>query len=246
MRYYIHYTIWNKGGHVPWLCEGIVNCIPKYSAIIDFVLDNCTDDSEANLRWCMTHENLLKGWDVRVFKSEKKYRWPNTNDAMARFMQSDCDVFLSPQDDQKLQDHHLTANLEEVLNRRADVIGMRDGINDGNKYYSSNFSKATGRTKWLKSGEYREVDYVNDGPIALTKNAINKVGYFDTEFWAHYADNDYCHRAKEKGLKVYVMGAEVIHEKWDCKKCGALIPSEVWSQEFSTHDYERYKAKWQK
>ena len=245
MKYYIHYTLWNKAAHVPWLCEGIVNCIPKGS-VIDFVLDNCTDETEANLNWCINNKQYLQGWNVRMFKSTKKYRWPNTNDAMGRFLTSDCNVFISPQDDQKLQDRHLIKNLEFVLSQGAQVIGMRDGVINGNELFSSNFSRGTAKTTWLASGEFKEVDYINDGPIALTRNAVTEIGLFDTEFWAHYADNDYCHRAKEKGYKVFVMGAEVVHEKWSCKICGNIQPSEVWGDDFSKHDYEIYKRKWLK
>lgn len=238
MKVYLHYTIWNKAAHVPRLMEGVADCIPKGSSI-DIVFDNCTDSSLHNFH--LVKKKYLAGYKVREFESTKKFRWPNTNDAIKRFLHSDCDIFLSPQDDQKLQDRHLIDNLMKVP--ESGIIGMRDGVDNG-QYWSSNFSRGTEKTIWLKSGEFQKVTFVNDGPIALHRSTILKVGEFDERYWAHYADNDYSHRCEELDLENYVMGAEVIHEKWDCKTCGALIPSEVWSDEFSKHDYNIYKKKW--
>lgn len=238
MKLYLHYTIWNKAAHIPWLVEGIVNCIPKGS-ILDFVFDNCTDSSLPNLKnLCM---NDLKGYEVRIFESTKKFRWPNTNDALRRFMDSGCDLFLSPQDDQKLQGRTIINDLVKVP--ESGIIGMRDGISEGT-YWSSNFSRGSARTIWLRNGEFQKVTYVNDGPIALWRSTVEKIGLFDEQFWVHYTDNDYSHRCEKEGLENYVMGAEVIHEKWGCRKCGDIQSSEVWGDEFSKHDYNIYRKKW--
>jgi len=251
MKIYLHYTIWNKAVHVPWICEGIRACMPM-NTILDFTFENCTDNSEANLGWCRPKNvyGSIYGYDLRVHTSTKKYRWPNVNDAIDRFMRSDCDIFLSPQDDQQIQDKGLAKNLVNLFEKERGFVGMRDGVggvtetgHDGH-YWSSNFSKGVPSTIWLTSGQYKEVIYVNDGPIALAKETVNRVGKFDLGFWAHYADNDYSFRCHEAGLKVFVMGAEIVHEKWNCKVCGGATPSEVWAQEFSSHDHLYYKSKW--
>lgn len=253
MRIYLHYTIWNKGAHIPWLCEGIRSALPT-NTVLDFTFENCTDSSLENFKRCLSgvdgYGDLSK-YQVTITESKTKYRWPNTNEAMKRFLQSDCDVFLSPQDDQQIQDKRIFNNLTKLFhNEKPGFVGMRDGVggvtdtgHDGH-YYSSNFSRGLPSTIWLNSGDYREVIYVNDGPIALTKETINKVGYFDLGYWAHYADNDYSFRCDQAGLKVFVMGAEIVHEKWSCKVCGGATPSEVWTQEFSSHDWNHYLQKW--
>jgi len=247
MKFYIHYTIWNKSGHIPWICDGIKTSAPKNS-IIDITFDNCIDDSIKNFETCLrSRENeygSLKGFIVNYRNSEKKLRWPNTNDALERFMKSDCDLFFSPQDDMKIQDKFVYKNLENLyMIEGVGMVGMRDGIvMSTNQFYSSSHSPGGGHTTiWLRSGEYKEVDYVNDGPICLNKNAVEKVGLFDLEYWAHFGDNDYCFRATQNGLQNYVMGAEIVHEKW-----GNVQPSEVWNQEYSLHDHEVYNRKWGK
>lgn len=247
MKIYLHYNIWNKGAHVPWICDGIRTSMPE-NTFIDFVFENCTDDSERNGRLAFesSHYGGLMRYKHKIYTSTKKYRWPNCNDAMRRFLKSDCDLFLSPQDDQQIQDKLLVKNLEKIYSEvdKIGLLGMRDGIDSLSNYFSSNFSKGTPKTTWLKSGEYNKARHVNDGPIALTKEVIERVGFFDENYWAHYADRDYSYRCENAHYSNYVMGAEIVHEKWSCKVCGEVQASEVWSQEFSEHDYNVFRTKW--
>jgi GT2 family glycosyltransferase len=210
---------------------------PK-DVIIDFVFENCTDSSYQRL----LNNDLVRTHIVRHFESTKKLRWPNTNDAIERFMQSECDIFLSPQDDMFLQDKFILLNLENLYMRERNVgiVGMRDGIVNG-RFFSSCHSPGSDphRTKYIKSGEYVHVEKVNDGPIALNKSTIKNIGLFDLEYWAHFGDDDYCFRCNEAGLRNFVMGAEVIHEKF-----GNVIQSEVWNDDYSKHDWEVVRRKW--
>lgn len=242
MRIYLHYTLWNKAAHVPWICDGIRTTMPK-DTVLDFVLDNCTDSTEKNLRDCLTHGGYggLLGFKVLINQG-RKFRWPNTNDALVRFLKSDCTHFLSPQDDQQIQDKKIFENIASVPT--FGILGMRDGIDWEGNYFSSNFSKGTDKTTWLSSGDYKKVRFVNDGPIFISREVVERVGFFDEGFIAHYADNDYSFRCNDAGYDNYVMGAEIVHEKWGCKVCGEIQPSEVWTQEVSTHDYTLYKSKW--
>lgn len=122
---------------------------------------------------------------------------------------------------------------------------MRDGIDFDNSYFSSNFSfNAPNQATFLKSGEYKRVRHVNDGPLLLSRQTINKVGLFTEDMWMHYVDTDYSYRCLEAGLNNYVMGAEVIHEKWGCRVCGDIQASEVWGDEFSKHDHQIFRSKW--
>jgi len=233
MKFFVHYTIWNKEDHISWICDALAY-FPKIQ--LDFVFDNCTDNSINKL---ISHK-IITTHDLKYYQSNKKLKWPNTNDAIQRFMLSDCDIFITPQDDMKLQDKFIFENLTNLFNAEENIgiVGMRDGILGG-KFYSSCHSPGGSNTTYLKSGEYKRVDFVNDGPIAFNKKTIEKVGLFDIEYWAHFNDNDYCFRCSEIGLNNYVMGAEIVHEKW-----GSIQASEVWSQEYSEHDWGVYRRKW--
>ena len=76
MKIFLHYTIWNKAAHIPWICEGIRTCIPKDS-IIDFVLDGCTDKTEENLKAMLgqptQNYGSLGSYDVGIYHG-RKYR----------------------------------------------------------------------------------------------------------------------------------------------------------------------------
>ncbi len=247
MKLWICYVIWNKAAHIPWICEGIRLTMPK-GTHVDFVLDNCTDQTEAHLNTVVNANGYggLEGYTVTIHKSTKQYRWPNTNDSIGRFLTSDCTHFFSPQDDQQIQDKFIFGNLEKLYSEADNIgfVGMRDGVTESGHFFSSCFSKPTPKTSWLKSGQYISVKYVNDGPICISRQTIQKVGVFNPDFIAHYTDNDYSFRCNKLGLTNYVMGAEIIHEKWECKVCGPLIPSQVWTQEVSDHDYRLYKILW--
>lgn len=251
MKIYLHYTIWNKGGHIPWLCEGIRKSFPA-GTIVDFVFENCTDGSLQNflplIKAPIEQYGTLRDFDVRYYESTKKLRIPNVNDALERFMASDATLFVTPQDDMKIQDAYIVPNLIKLFSEVPDIgiVGGRDGIIKG-QFFSSNHSPGGARTQkttFLKSGEYKQVEQVNDGPLIVSKFSVNTVGYFDRELWAHYHEPEYCWRAEALGLKNFVMGMELVHEKWGCKVCGEIQQSEIWSQEYSTHDYDLYKSKW--
>lgn len=246
MKIYCHYTYWNKGGMLRWITEGIKRSLPKGS-IVDFVFDNCTDDSENIFKTLIKaprdQYGSLRDFDVRWFSSTKKLRMPNTNDAIERFMKSDAALFLTPQDDMKLQDPYIAQNLTKLYQECANIgiVGGRDGIIPG-RYFSSSHSPGAPfptPTTYLRSGEYKLVDQVNDGPLVLSKFSIEKVGVFNCDYWAHYHEPDYGWRAQQVGLSNYVMGMEIVHEKW-----GGIQQSEIWSQEYSSHDYDLHKSRW--
>ena len=235
MKFYVHYTWWNKETHMNWVLDALMYFD---DLIIDIVFDNPKDNS---LDYLLKHR-INNKHKVVYFISDKKLRWPNTNDAIERFMQTDCAVFFSPQDDMKVQDKFIFKNLAALYATEPNVglVGMRDGVFDGSQYFSSCHSPSGGRERiWLRSGEYKHVEFVNDGPIAVHRNTIKKAGLFSTEYWAHFSDNDYCFRCNALGLKNFVMGAEIVHEKW-----GKVSQSEVWNKDYSDHDWEVYRRKW--
>lgn len=225
---------------IQWFAKGINYCIPKGSTV-DFVLDNCTDRSKYFVEELRNSPHSLKDYTFNWYESQKSYRWQNTNDAIDRFMQSDCDLFLSPQDDQKLQDSHLVADLIKIHQNHSNVgiIGMRDGITQG-QYWSAHHSQIGPNTYWLRSGEYFPVDEINDGPICINKNTVNKVGLFDVDsFIAFYTDKDYSIRCRKAGLQNFVLGTEIVHEKW-----GIVQASTIYTQEIASHDFQAFKNKY--
>lgn len=241
MKPYIHYNIWNKEQHIKHILKGINKFVDRNS-FIDITFENPQDNSVGEF------ENLkskyLEGYNFSSLIVSEKYRLKNANNAMRRFMQSDCDFFLTPQDDQWIQDSGLIDNISNIYRKESNVglIGLRDGFNyNFSNMISSHFSEKTGGTiRWLKSGEYAKVQAINDGAMIINKDAINRVGYFDAEnFNAFYIEMDYSARCNKAGLSNFVLGAELVHIK-----LGA-IPSELYKPEldYGAKDLSVLKSK---
>jgi|694.fasta_scaffold10982_25 hypothetical protein len=219
MRGYLHYNIWNKANNIPHILRSINYFVPL-ETILDFTFENCTDNSISVFN---TYKDVfLNGYNIRVQEASHKYRMKNLNDAIQRYLQTDCDFILSPQDDQWIQDAFLFNNINNLISNENNIgiVGMRDGFTfDFKDYYSSNFSEKTHQhKKWLKSGEYQSVKCINDGALLLSRQTINTVGYFNESMNAFYIENDYCARCIKLGLQNYVMGAELVHIKLSAEK----------------------------
>jgi hypothetical protein len=218
MRGYLHYNIWNKQEHIVWILRCINYFVPK-DTIIDISFEDCQDSSFDLFN---QHKNeLLSGYELVVNMTNEKYRMKNFNRAIQRFLNTNCDFIISPQDDQFIQDANLFANTINLINSEKEIgiIGMRDGFTfDFKDYYSSHFSIKTPNFKaWLNSGEYKNVKSVNDGALALHRSTIEKVGLFDESMNVFYIETDYCARCIKSGLKNYVLGSELVHVKIGCK-----------------------------
>lgn len=217
MKGYLHYNIWNKEQNMPLIMKGINFFVPK-NTILDFSFEDCRDKSFEVFQGLK--DTYLSEYDCRVHQTSKKYRMKNFNDSIVRFLDTDCDFILSPQDDQWIQDSKLFENIIKLYQQESNVgiVGMRDGFTFSFKnYYSSHFSEKTNElVRWLQSGEYEKVKCINDGALLLSKETINKIGLFDESMNAFYIENDYCARCIKQGLTNYVMGAELIHLKLSC------------------------------
>lgn len=232
MKPYVYYDIWNKESHIAWILDGIEKFVPRNS-FIDFTFEDLQDDSE--IQFNINKAKFLRDFKYRQEVISDKYRFKNVNNAIRRFMASDCDFFISPQDDQKIQDSRLIGNIEFLYKSIPNIglIGLRDAISEsGFKVVaSSHFSSKEANTErqWLASGEYIAADIVNDGALILNKNTVNKVGLFDdVNFAAFYIEYDYCLRCKKEGLVNYLLGAELVHEKF-----GKILPSELYDGKYN-------------
>jgi GT2 family glycosyltransferase len=76
---------------------------------------------------------------------------------------------------------------------------------DGKIYYGGRIDpmRMSGGLLVGKSGErFTGVDFVSGSLMAIRKNVIEKIGYFDETFGMYYEDVEYCYRAKKNGFSV--------------------------------------------
>lgn len=65
---------------------------------------------------------------------------------------------------------------------------------------------------FVTTGEPFEVDWVSGTGLTIRREAIEDIGLLDEGFFMYWEDADWCHRAKERGWKVYcVPQAQVLH-----------------------------------
>lgn len=138
------------------------------------------------------------------------------NILLGMFLSDDCDYLMVCHEDMLLQGVTLVNDIKNLISREPNIgiIGGRDGFwpNYFNMH-SSSFSKSEAKY-WLKTGEYAQVPIVNFGPIIYSRKAIKSIGLLDISYKYAYAEQDLCVRAIQNGFNNYVLGMDILHEKF--------------------------------
>ncbi|MBK8943736.1 MAG: glycosyltransferase [Ignavibacteriae bacterium] len=81
---------------------------------------------------------------------------------------------------------------------------------------------------YLDENKSYEVDAISGSFMMLTREAYNKVGGFDTDFFMYGEDLDLCYRIQKAGLKVfYVHNTEIIHYKGESTKRSKIDETKI-------------------
>lgn len=81
---------------------------------------------------------------------------------------------------------------------------------------------------YLDENESYEVDAVSGSFMMLTRNAYEKVGGFDTDFFMYGEDLDLCYRVQKNGFKVfYISDTEIIHYKGESTKRSKIDETKI-------------------
>jgi GT2 family glycosyltransferase len=81
---------------------------------------------------------------------------------------------------------------------------------------------------YLDENQTYEVDAVSGSFMMMTKDAYNKVGGFDEEFFMYGEDLDLCYRIQKAGFQVfYVHDTQIIHYKGESTRRSALDETKV-------------------
>lgn len=68
-----------------------------------------------------------------------------------------------------------------------------------------------------KSMENR-YEFVSGGCTIFRKEVIDKIGYFDEDYFVYYGDTDYSLKAKKAGFRVIMDGSTIVHHKLEITK----------------------------
>jgi len=210
-KYMIGYTIWNRQDQIGWALDGIVEHCPTVSNV-QFIFDACEDESEK--MFDLMAPQLLRAIPFTK-QTANDVGEAGTHDMLMRqFMETDCDVLIIMQHDQRFASPAFS-KLDEVLDVYGDTIGLI-GCRIG---YEVNWSDRVG-SRWglgktgvmLEEGRWAEKSYVNTGPVVYSRSLIEKVGFIDLEFKHWYIAEDYCARSHhEHKLKNVVVDIPIRH-----------------------------------
>lgn len=259
MRHLVAYHFWNKQDMIHFAMAGIANTYDKDKDYIVFILDGCTDDSEAV--FLKSKDNILKYWNVDyVVSPEEAFEWNHTNNVQQMCLDLGYDSLHFFHDDTLLTGSRFREDVEYQMNAFGNsigVIGGREGFvnrhKDGFGSYWSKLSYNIDRSAYdakvpegnistvLHPGESAYVVIVNNGPIVYPRTTLEKVGLIDTDFTFFNAEEDYCLRCNEQGLTNVVLGTEAIHVK-----LGRVTPSKIYSQNIAAKDERLLRDKWEK
>ncbi len=243
MKYMLGVPVWNKVDMLSWLLDGIRrHCDHKRCEVV-FYFDACTDS-------CQHAYDLMRDFFL-VNHGFKNFSFSGNEEVgevgghcrlIERFMATNCDVLIVPQDDQRLEANLLPC-VDALFEKHGDgvgVIGGRDGFFRGYKNMcSSEWSESADCVTRLKHGEYVARPYVNSGPVIYNRRLIEKIGMPDREFKAFYVWDDYAERASRAGFSNFVMGMDVTHGKF-----GRLSASKFYEPEVQKHDRDLLFKKW--
>lgn len=135
----------------------------------------------------------------------------------AALLEAKTDYIFRLDNDVILEKNSL-AELMKVITRYVEIgiVGSPIFLMNEDRLYSSG-----GRTKLWQAMLYnagdpdrlKEVDRVSGCAMLFRKEVVNKIGFFDEDYFFYMDDPDWCFRAKKAGFKiVYVPTAKVWHK----------------------------------
>lgn len=243
MKHLLGYVIWNKAEQIEWLIDGILESFDPKQVDLAFVFDNPTDGSFGKFTELLPKLSAYNVVFVKVTGVDT-YKFPCQNYLLEFAIEKrKYKTLICPQDDQKITDPYMIHNIENILDRdrHVGVIGLRDGFEFGyGNMVSSSWSESEYDQPRLNNGAWNQVKLINDGPIVYPISTIKKVGTHDVESYNRfYIEDDYCMKCNEAGLRNYVMGNSLIHDR-----SKSSVASDHYSSNFGEQDLIKFRNKW--
>lgn len=232
---YIVILAWN---HI----DDTIDCIDSFfkteheNKQIIIVDNGSTDNTEEILK--SKYNN-----NIRIIRSEKNLGIAGGyNIGMKYAYENNADYLIIANND-IIVDNHLISNFLKNLNYLEKVGILFPKIYH---YFGKKERIWTTGARWRKfppSVKMLDMDAVDDGKnfnkitekefvpsccLLLTRELIEKVGYFDTSYFFYNDDWDYCLRTINKGLKIYFIPGSVIWHKVSISTQKSKKPNVWW------------------
>lgn len=214
MKPLIGIGIHRKPDMIGWLLSGIHEHFPGVPTLVHLeAVDNDMRDA-----WDRDVTNgALSTMPIERTESEEHLLEHGVHRLLIqKFMQTDCDVLIVPQDDNRFE-RSLIPDLEKLWSIYGTDLGWisgRDGHEIGyENMVCSPFSDSNATKTALPIGEFKEVMMMNTGPVVYFRHVIEKVGLPDADLpWYWWSDMSLkCHHA---GLKNILLSMDCQHRKF--------------------------------
>lgn len=214
MKAMIGVGIFEKEDMIEWHLRGISENFPQGTEVV-FYFEACKDGSEAQFDKLapeiLIGKKFSKGSYTEHLLEVGVHCW-----LIDRFLESDCDVLVIPQDDNRFTQSIMTSlhTLWDRYGTRLGWISGRDGYGYGySGMVCSPFSDSNATKRCLPIGDFEEVLMMNTGPVVYFRHVVKKVGKPDTSlpwfFW-----DDLCLRCHENGMVNVLLSMPALHTKF--------------------------------
>jgi GT2 family glycosyltransferase len=203
---------WNGAAFLDTCLEALLAQVGSEDEII-VVDNNSTDNSVGLLR--------ARFPGVKLLCNERNLGYAGGANVGLRAAQGDVCILLNP--DVQVHAGWLAALKDALQDERAGVVGCKL-FYPGDEVIQHaggiiHFPRATADHYGYRQrdegqwNQARKVDYVTGAALALRRDLLDKVGFFDEGFYpAYYEEVDFCFRVREAGYQVrYVPGAVATH-----------------------------------
>jgi len=221
MKAMIGYGVFQKPDMFPWYMTGIRENFPP-DTVVRFYHEATTLEFPEHVLCGFAAHDTLDGWDFAQSGSEAHLLEHGVHrHLIQQFMETDCDVLIIPQDDNRFE-RPLLPDLQKLWDKYGTDLGWisgRDGHGFGYEgMVCSPFSDSGAEKEKLPIGEYREVMMMNTGPVVYFRHVIEKCGWPDKDLpWYWWSDYSlHCHN---HGLKNILLSMDCLHEKFG--RCGS-------------------------
>jgi GT2 family glycosyltransferase len=212
---------WNNSGTIMKCLQSIKECAPAYLSSVLLIDNHSTDgsipDVETSYPEILVIKNSVnlgfaKAVNQGLMNSSSRYCLilnpdtivnPDTLQGLTEFMEKTPEVGLagpqviSPDNIQELSFGCFPNVWNEYIQRK--------------RYYQLERKEPT-IIDWMyhQIKESKEVDWVSGVCMIIRREAVEKAGYLDENYFMYYEDIDYCHTLKDAGWKIYYYPQAII------------------------------------
>ncbi len=199
--------------------------IIKHVAVLDDVSFQEIDESQSVDR--VTHFGDTK---IVVIKASKNHGYGGGNNLGLRYAmaQPDCEYMWVLNNDTEVDQNSLNALVERMhSNRQIGICGSRlvyyyerdklQGLGGNyNRWLCSTthyraFCPATQR--FDDEAESKNIDYVIGASLFISKELVERIGYFDDHYFLYFEELDLCSRAQRAGFTLAVASESIVFHK---------------------------------